>query len=317
MVNGLEIEQVSVHYGPQCAVDSVDLHIAPGDVVALLGASGSGKSSLLRAIAGLEQPSTGRVRWNGTDMTPVPVHRRGFGLMFQDGQLFGHRTVAGNVAYGLDRWEPAQRRARVTDMLALVGLDGFADRRITTLSGGQAQRVALARALAPKPAVLLLDEPLSALDRGLREHLAGTLSRALRETGTTSLMVTHDQDEAFAVADRVGVMDAGRLVALDTPEGLWRRPGSRLVAEFLGFGPFLPHGEELLGLSATALVPDPDGPLSATVTGRRFRRGRVELHIDLDGQEALVDLSAEEAADMHSDHIRLRVNEAAAVTVPR
>jgi thiamine transport system ATP-binding protein len=185
-----------------------------GEVVALLGPSGCGKTTMLRAAVGLERPSAGRVCWDGADLAAVPVHRRGFGLMFQEGQLFGHRDVGGNVAFGLRMagMGAADRAARVDELLELVGLPGTAPRAITTLSGGEQQRVALARALAPAPRLLLLDEPLSSLDRSMRERLSADLAEILRATGTTAVHVTHDHDEAFTVADRVAVMDAGRLL---------------------------------------------------------------------------------------------------------
>ncbi|WP_448630931.1 ABC transporter ATP-binding protein [Cellulomonas soli] len=226
------------------AVDGVSLHVGTGEVVALLGPSGCGKSSLLRAVAGLEPLAGGRVTWDDVSVGDVPVHRRGFGLMFQDGQLFEHRDVAGNVAFGLTvgsgRAGRPERDARVAELLALVGLAEYGPRPVSTLSGGERQRVALARALAPRPRLLLLDEPLSALDRALRERLADDLRAALVATGTTALFVTHDQDEAFAVADRVAVMDAGRLRQVDTPGALWRHPATRQVAQFLGYEAFVP-----------------------------------------------------------------------------
>ena len=221
---GLSVRGLAVTYGGLRAVDGVDLEVAAGEVVALLGASGSGKSSLLRAVAGLEDVAAGEVAWDGRSMVRVPVHRRGFGLMFQDGQLFEHRDVGSNIAYGLTGLSRAQRSERVREMLELVGLPGFERRRVTTLSGGQAQRVALARALAPAPRLLLLDEPLSALDRALREQLATDVRTILRQGGTTALYVTHDQDEAMTVADRVGVMEAGRLLRLDTPSACGPTP---------------------------------------------------------------------------------------------
>lgn len=238
--SGLTVQGLSVIYPatgpnpPVHAVNSVDLQVGSGEIVALLGASGSGKSSLLRAIMGLEPVAAGAITWDGRDMVTVPVHERGFGLMLQDGQLFPFRDVAGNVAYGLAGQPRHQRAARVSQMLKLVGLPGYEKRSINTLSGGQAQRVALARSLAPQPRLLGLDEPLSALDRTLREQLAQDLRRVLNELGTTALYVTHDQDEAMLLADRVGVMDAGRLLRIDTPAGLRADPGSPVVARFLG-----------------------------------------------------------------------------------
>lgn len=256
---GLEVRGVVVHYRDDdgtvaTAVDHLDLDVAPGEVLALLGPSGSGKSSLLRAVAGLEPVSAGTVRWDGEDLAGVPVHRRGFGLMFQDGQLFGHRDVARNVAFGLEMAHVprAEQRARVTELLELVGLAGFERRAVATLSGGERQRVALARSLAPRPRLLLLDEPLSALDRGLRERLATEVREALLATGTTAVFVTHDHDEAFAVADRVAVMDAGRLLQAAPPVVLWHSPASRRVAEFLGYEAFVEAGSAAGRLLATA-----------------------------------------------------------------
>lgn len=242
---GLRVDGLVVRYGAgdraTVAVDGVTLGVAPGEVVALLGPSGCGKSSLLRAVAGLEPAADGTITWDGSDLAGVPVHRRGFGLMFQDGQLFPHRDVGGNVEFGLRmaRAPRAERDARVRELLDVVGLAGYERRSVATLSGGEQQRVALARALAPRPLLLLLDEPLSALDRALRERLADDLRAALTATGTTALLVTHDHDEAFAVADRVAVMDAGRLLQVAPPAELWRRPASRRVAEFLGYEAFV------------------------------------------------------------------------------
>src|SRR5690606_36159140 len=208
LMAGLEVRDVTVRYGGTTAVDGASLAVAPGEVVALLGPSGCGKSSLLRAVAGLEPLAGGRVAYDGADLAGVPVHRRRFGLMFQDGQLFPHRDVGRNVAYGLET-QPlnrAERDARVAELLDLVGLAGYERRPVPTLSGGEQQRVALARALAPSPRLLLLDEPLSALDRQLRERLATEVRSVLVETGTTAVFVTHDHAEAAVVADRVAVM---------------------------------------------------------------------------------------------------------------
>jgi thiamine transport system ATP-binding protein len=200
------------------AVQDVDLAVDAGEILALLGASGSGKSTLLRGIAGLERVSGGTVWMRGRRMNHVPVHERECGMVFQDGQLFPHRSVAKNIGYGLETsgLHRSGRRERVEEMLELVGLEGYGNRAVQTLSGGQAQRVALARSLATRPRVLLLDEPLSALDRALRERLAVDLRRILTSTGTTAVYVTHDHAEAFTVADRIAVMADGRVLTVGT-----------------------------------------------------------------------------------------------------
>ena len=231
----LSCTKVSVNYGSFRALDEVSFDVKPGQITALLGPSGCGKSTLLRAIAGLERPSGGDITWEGESVLDTPTYQRGFGLMFQDGQLFPHRKVEGNIAYGLRQLPRDQRERRVAEVLAIVGLEGFASRSIESLSGGQAQRVALARALAPRPRLLLLDEPLSALDRTMRESLSVELREIITGEGITSIYVTHDQDEAFAVADQIGVMIQGSLRRIDTPEAVWAKPGDAEVARFLGF----------------------------------------------------------------------------------
>lgn len=235
--DALHLSAVTVRYpdGTE-AVRGVDLAVSAGETLALLGPSGSGKSSLLRGIAGLEQVSSGTVRMRGEDVTSMPPHLRGCGMVFQDGQLFPHRDVAGNIAYGMEtaHWPRPRIRARITELLDLVGLPGYGPRAITTLSGGQAQRVALARALAPDPRLLLLDEPLSALDRTLRERLAVDLREILSTTGTAAVFVTHDHDEAFTVAHRVAILDAGRILQIGTRAELIAHPAADAVTEFLG-----------------------------------------------------------------------------------
>jgi thiamine transport system ATP-binding protein len=233
----LTLDGVRVRYGDTAALDGVDLTVADHEVVCVLGPSGCGKSTLLRAVAGLEPLATGTVGWDGHDLAPVPPHRREFGLMFQDHALFPHRDVLGNVAFGL-RMHGASRAevdTRARAALARVGLAGFEHRRVRELSGGEQQRVALARALAPDPRLLMLDEPLGSLDRELRERLAVELRALFVELGVTAIFVTHDQDEAFALADRVVVMRAGRIEQLGTPAAVWRRPATEFVARFLGF----------------------------------------------------------------------------------
>ncbi len=233
----LEIKNLRVRYPGRDidAVANVSLNLAPGQTLALLGDSGSGKSTLLRSVGGLVDVSGGDICYAGESVLQVPVHQRGFVLMFQDGQLFNNLSVAENVAYGVGR----HSEKVVAQMLELVGMSAYANSPVTELSGGQAQRVALARALAPNPRLLLLDEPLSALDRSLREGLARDIRSILRERGTSAIYVTHDQDEAMRVADVVGIMAGGRLLRLDTPERLWADPGGVQAARFLGFGPFL------------------------------------------------------------------------------
>ncbi|MCX5584128.1 ABC transporter ATP-binding protein [Streptomyces erythrochromogenes] len=242
----LQLEGVSVRFGERAVVDSVDLAVAEHETVCVLGPSGSGKSTLLRVVAGLQQVSGGRVLLDGADQAAVPVHRRGVGLMFQDHQLFPHRDVGANVSFGLRMrgggHGPGRgsHAGRVAELLELVGLPGSQGRAVASLSGGEQQRVALARALAPSPRLLMLDEPLGQLDRGLRERLVVELRGLFSRLGTTVLAVTHDQGEAFALADRVVVMRDGRIAQAGTPLEVWQRPASEFVARFLGFENVVP-----------------------------------------------------------------------------
>lgn len=281
----LEVSSASVAFDGVRAVDDVSLGLARGEVLAVVGPSGCGKSTLLRAVAGLEPLASGRVSWAGDDLAGVPTHRRGFALMFQDGQLFDHLTVARNVAYAL-RLRGVSRRAataRVDELLALVGLGGYGARLPRTLSGGERQRVALARSLAAEPRLLLLDEPLSALDAGLRTRLAADLRRILREAGTTALLVTHDQEEAFTVADRLAVMRAGRVVQQGSTAEVWAAPADPETALFLGYAAVLegPAADRLMASprgrtrrvavrrSAVTAVPEGDATRAAGgLTGR-------------------------------------------------
>ncbi len=236
----LSIKDLSVRFGDTVAVDDVSLDLEAGQVLAVLGPSGCGKSTLLRAVAGLEPSYTGTIAYDGQDLAGVPTHRRGFALMFQDGQLFPHQSVARNVGYPLRLRHAGRQQVeeQVAGLLDLVGLPAHGDRMPTTLSGGERQRVALARALAVEPRLLLLDEPLSALDATLREHLAGELRDILRRARTTALLVTHDHEEAFAVADRMAVMRAGRVVQSGTLDEVWRHPADGCDRGV----PRLPHG---------------------------------------------------------------------------
>ncbi len=242
MTNHLEIAGLSVRYGDWLALNALDLSIGKGELFVLLGGSGSGKTTLLRALAGFLQPSSGRIMLGGRDITALPPHRRPVNTMFQSYALFPHMSVAANVGFGLRRqgMRGAELAARVRELLALVQMEAFADRRPDALSGGQRQRVALARSLAPRPALLLLDEPLSALDRSLREATRAELVRVQRQLGTTFVVVTHDQDEALSMATRIGLLEKGRLAQIGTPTQIYERPASRSVASFMGAANILP-----------------------------------------------------------------------------
>ncbi len=244
----LEVRGVTKSYENQPLLQGVSFSVAQGETICLLGASGSGKSTLLRIIAGLEPAESGQVLWDGQDLADVPVHKRRFGLMFQDYALFPHRSVAENVAFGLrmQNLPKAEVTARTAEALAQVNLSQFGQRRVTDLSGGEQQRVALARTLAPRPRLLMLDEPLGALDRALREQLVGEVRQVLHHSGIPAIYVTHDQGEAFAIADRLVLMHQGRVAQSGTPEELFRAPASAWSAHFLGLGTLLP-GRLILG----------------------------------------------------------------------
>jgi len=233
----LDVTGLRVQYGDTVAVEGVDLHVDVGEVVTLLGPSGCGKSTILRAIAGLVPCDGGDVRLDGQSVVSTPPHRRPVGLMFQDYALFPHRDVAGNVAFGprMQRLHRSAVKARVEEVLHLVGLTGYEHRSAVSLSGGEQQRVALARALAPEPRLLMLDEPLGSLDRSLRERLTVELRDLFVRLGITAITVTHDQAEAFTLADRVVVLRDGRVRQVGRPVDVWQRPADAFVARFLGF----------------------------------------------------------------------------------
>jgi spermidine/putrescine ABC transporter ATP-binding subunit len=249
----LEITNLTVRYGATAALDGLDLTIDRGELFVLLGGSGSGKTTLLRAIAGFVQPDAGRITLDGHELAGVPPHRRPVNTMFQSYALFPHMSVARNVAFGLRGLSRGQARARVAEMLDLVAMSAYAARRPHQLSGGQQQRVALARSLAPNPRLLLLDEPLSALDRGLREQTRAELVALQRRLGIGFILVTHDQQEALTMATRIGVMQDGKLRQIGTPAEVYERPASRFVAEFLGAANILPARVRGRDGAATAL----------------------------------------------------------------
>lgn len=315
--SGLVLDHLSKRFGALTAVEDVDLSVAPGCFVCLLGPSGCGKTTLLRMIAGLEEPSAGRVRLDGDDITEVAAHRRDFGMVFQSLALFPHLTVGENIAYSLRiRHVPrAEQAARVKELLDLVHLPGLAERPTAKLSGGQRQRVAIARALARSPRLFLLDEPLSALDAKLREAMQVELRQLQRRLGITTVLVTHDQREAMTMADLIVVMGGGRIRQAGSPLDIYRRPSDAFVADFIGSTNLLPAA----GSTSGAVVPGgvitglrvPAGvagalisirpedirlaaPTSAGIRGRvtfvRDLGASIETHVDCDGRE-IVSLS--------------------------
>ncbi|ATG50087.1 spermidine/putrescine ABC transporter ATP-binding protein [Brachybacterium vulturis] len=242
-MNSVDLEHVTKNYGGATpSVDDVSLTVGDGEFFTLLGPSGCGKSTTLRMIAGFINPTSGRIRFGEREITNLPPHKRDTGMVFQNYALFPHMDVTGNVAYGLSmrRVAKADKRTRVSEALEIVGLQGYADRRIDQLSGGQQQRVALARALVIQPSVLLLDEPLSNLDAKLREETRAQIRQIQKRAGTTSVYVTHDQSEAMAMSDRIAVMESGVLHQVGTPREIYRRPTTSFVARFIGRSNVLP-----------------------------------------------------------------------------
>lgn len=269
----LTVEDLTVRFGATTAVDSVSFELMGDETLALLGPSGCGKSTLLRAIAGLQPIDGGRILLDDHDLAGAGPHERGVGLMFQDHALFPHRNVADNIAFGprMQGIQPEARIERVAELLDLVGLPGFGARSVATLSGGEAQRVALARALAPRPRVLLLDEPLGSLDRSLRDRLVDELPGVLRAAGTAAIHVTHDHEEAFAVGDRLAVMTKGALRQTGEPERVWAQPTTAEVARFLGHINIIDGTDGLRVVRSDAAAVDEAGELAVIVIRSRFQ----------------------------------------------
>jgi iron(III) transport system ATP-binding protein len=300
----LELHNIAYAYGSHKVVENLSFRLASGAIGCLLGPSGCGKTTILRCIAGFEHVTGGEIRLNGelvsSQAVHLPAERRRIGMVFQDYALFPHLTVAANIAFGLRGASADQRRARVDELLATVGLGGAGHKYPHELSGGQQQRVALARALAPRPRLLLMDEPFSNLDVDLRERLALEVRSILRAEGTTAILVTHDQHEAFTIADEIGIMHDGHIQQWDTPYNLYHRPKNRFVADFVGQGVFLP-GEvlnsshiriELGTLSSTML----GGGNADHASGERGRHVSVLLRPDDVVHDDASDLKAEVVA---------------------
>lgn len=333
----LDVKGLVVGYDDTTVVDKMSLTLQQGEIGCFLGYSGCGKTTALRAIAGLEPTRQGFISLNGQRLTEqttrtsfaVAPAKRGMGMVFQDYALFGHLSVAKNIAFGLNSWSAADKKARVTEMLNLVELTEHANKRPSELSGGQQQRVALARALAPKPQLLLLDEPFSNLDVVLRESLAMNVRDILKRTNTTAILVTHDQNEAFAIADKVGVMHRGKLVQWATPSELYHEPISPFVAEFVGEGAMIDgiikegHVETALGdiyrrmevydelgqpqyceydypngtpikvlVRPDDIIHDDDSTQTALVIGRVFRGANYLYRLQLDDGQTVLSLVA-------------------------
>jgi len=357
--SALALERVTRRYpgNTEPSVDAVSLSVAPGELVALVGASGSGKTTTLRIAAGYETPDSGRVILTDEsgatrDITHESPQRRGFGMVFQHYALFPHMTVESNVAFGLEARGVGKRERleRAREALAGVGLDGKAARQVQALSGGEQQRVALARALVISPRVLLLDEPLSNLDPTLRQTMRDELRATLRRSGVTALFVTHDQEDAFAVADRIAMLSRGRLLQVGTPEDLYHAPTTREVAEFVGRAALLPaelmsegvwvtvgsvslaaparvpgdaadasHGRELVAVlrpESLALVDDDEHPAwEGWVTGRRFAGGHTVYRVQLESG-AIVEVMGNGFGAPEGESVRVRLSGQPLAVVP-
>jgi iron(III) transport system ATP-binding protein len=324
MARGVVIEQVSFAYGPTPVLDDVTLDVAKGEFFAFLGPSGSGKTTLLRLIAGFGTPIAGRILIGGRDVTKMPPWNRNVGMVFQNYALWPHMTVAKNIAFGLERRKLARGEIeqKVRDALELVDLAAFAERRPAQLSGGQQQRVALARTLVIEPDVLLLDEPLSNLDAKLRVEMRAELRALQRKLGITAIYVTHDQEEANAIADRIAVLDQGRIQQIGAPIELYDRPANRFVATFLGTanlidgrlepgGRFVADGIAVNGISGAAgpaclsfrpqdvMVTAPGQGIGAKVVAREFLGGIIRYRMRVGAQEIVVDVPHRRDADSY------------------
>jgi len=344
------VRNLSNHYAGEPLLQDVSFTLEEGEILCLLGPSGSGKTTLLRVLAGLEPLESGSIMFKGRDLRDVPPHLRKIGMMFQEYALFPHKTVCQNIAFGLEmqKMPTREQERKIGLMLELVGLAGFGDRTIDQLSGGERQRVALARSLAPEPQLLLLDEPLGSLDRTLRDRLTGEIRTILKKLGVTAIFVTHDQAEAFSVADKVAVLHGGILHQFDSPERLYRFPVSKIVARFLGFEnlvagalddagrfrcPFgvlnviMPEGEGDTATGPATLLLRPEGArladtaapsealprISGVVVASRFLGGAYRLKVDAAGEILTFYLPIDPAPPLPGEPVHLCLNPASLV----
>jgi thiamine transport system ATP-binding protein len=314
----LAVRNARVTLDGHTVLAGIDLDVAERAVVAVLGPSGSGKSTLLRAIAGLQRLDHGAIELDGRSLARIPAHRRGIGLMFQDDALFPHRDVAANIGFGLRMQSVAKKAvdARVSELLALVGLEGREHRRIGSLSGGERKRVALARALAPAPKLLLLDEPLGALDRPLHDRLVVELEELFQAIEQAAIYVTHDVAEAFAIAQRIAVLREGRVVQLAAPEEIWAAPADAWVARFIGLENIEDHGSTavITRPEGVVLLPDPTGD-AVVVTSRRDGP-LVTLRARRDVGSEIVSAHAGTEHPVAGDRVRVEIDPAAVSVVP-
>jgi len=286
-VSGLTIEGVGKSFGPVEALRDISLAVESGEFICLLGGSGCGKTTLLRLIAGLDDPDRGSIQLDGADLTAMPCHKRNIGMVFQSLALFPHLNVGDNIAYGMRiRGVPGDGIAgEVARLLEMVGLSGLGSRAVSALSGGQRQRVAIARALALEPALFLMDEPFSALDATLRDQMQGEVKRLQRTLGVTTVFVTHDQREAMALADRIVVMNGGRIEQAGPPDDLYARPATRFVAEFIGTNNLIdmPDGRTV-AIRPERITLSGDGPQRGRILRQRRLGALMEREIDMAGQ---------------------------------
>ncbi len=333
----LEVKDLSAGYRGKPVLEDISFHVRPGGIACLLGPSGCGKTTLLRTVAGFEEVLAGDIRVGGRCMSrvgdTVPPEQRGIGMVFQENALFPHLSVEGNIAFGLRGKASTERRARVAELLGVVGLDEVGARFIHELSGGQQQRVALARALAPSPQVVLLDEPFSSLDAGLRERIGQDVCGILVEHEVTTLLVTHDQDQAFALADQIGVINNGRLLQWDTAYNLYHEPADRFIANFIGQGVFLrgtlrsadsvdtelgvirgnraygwPVGSKVdVLLRPDDILPDPDSAMRGTVVTRAFKGAEILYSLHLETGATVLSLFPSHLDHEQGERVGIRV----------